>query len=136
MCLMSTPSLRVRRDGQSPTLVVVMGVYSLSRVRLCATPGTEAHQTPLSMGFSRPEYWRRLPFPSPGDQTQAPYTAGRFFTAEPPGKPRSHFTDRKLSDKKRAGNPFPAPTNVCLLSCLGEFYSLYTSVQNQKPTAC
>ena len=26
-----------------------------------------AHQTPLSMGFSRQEYWNRLPFPSPGD---------------------------------------------------------------------
>ena len=28
---------------------------------------TVAHQTPLSMGFSRQEYWRGLPFPSPGD---------------------------------------------------------------------
>ena len=26
-----------------------------------------AHQVPLSMGFSRPEYWGGLPFPSPGD---------------------------------------------------------------------
>ena len=29
----------------------------LSRVRLLATPGTAAHQAPLSMGFSRQEYW-------------------------------------------------------------------------------
>ena len=28
---------------------------------------TVAHQTPLSMGFSRQEYWSGLPFPSPGD---------------------------------------------------------------------
>ena len=38
-----------------------------SRVRLCATPWTVAHQAPLSMGFSREEYWSRLPFPPPGD---------------------------------------------------------------------
>ena len=31
------------------------------------TPGTVAHQAPLSMGFSRQEYWSGLPFPSPGD---------------------------------------------------------------------
>jgi len=32
-----------------------------------ATPWTVAHQVPLSMGFSRQEYWGGLPFPSPGD---------------------------------------------------------------------
>ena len=31
------------------------------------TPGTVAHQVPLSMGSSRQEYWSGLPFPSPGD---------------------------------------------------------------------
>ena len=36
-----------------------------SRVRLCATPWTAAHQAPLSLGFPRQEYWSRLPFPSP-----------------------------------------------------------------------
>ena len=30
-----------------------------------ATPWTEANQAPLSMGFSRPEYWSGLPLPSP-----------------------------------------------------------------------
>ena len=40
---------------------------SVSRVRLFETPLTRAHQAPLSMGFSRPEYWSGLPFPSPGD---------------------------------------------------------------------
>ena len=40
---------------------------SFSRVRLFATLCTVAHQAPLSMGFSRQEYWRGLPFPSPGD---------------------------------------------------------------------
>ena len=37
------------------------------RVQLCATLWTVAHQAPLSMGFSRQEYWSGLPCPSPGD---------------------------------------------------------------------
>ena len=36
-----------------------------SRVRLCATPYTAAHQAPPSMGFSRQEYWSGVPLPSP-----------------------------------------------------------------------
>ena len=38
-----------------------------SRLTLFATPCTIAHQVPLSMGFSRQEYWMGLPFPPPGD---------------------------------------------------------------------
>ena len=40
-------------------------VKSLSRVQLCATPQTAAHQAPLSMGFSRQEYWSGVPLASP-----------------------------------------------------------------------
>ena len=39
-------------------------------IKLCpthVTPWTVAHQTPLSTGFPRQEYWSELPFPSPGD---------------------------------------------------------------------
>ena len=36
-------------------------VKSLSRVRLLATPWTAAYQAPLSMGFSRQEYWSGVP---------------------------------------------------------------------------
>ena len=43
-----------------------MKVKSLSHVRLFATPWTVAYQAPLSVGFSRQEYWSGLPFPSPG----------------------------------------------------------------------
>ena len=38
-----------------------------SEVQLFVTPWTVARQAPLSMGFSRQEYWSGLPFPSPGD---------------------------------------------------------------------
>ena len=40
-------------------------VKSLSRVRLLVTPWTAAYQAPLSMGFSRQEYWSGVPLPSP-----------------------------------------------------------------------
>ena len=40
-------------------------VKSLSRVQFLATPWTAAYQAPLSMGFSRQEYWSGLPLPSP-----------------------------------------------------------------------
>jgi len=40
-------------------------VKSLNRSWLLATPWTAAHQAPLSMGFSRQEYWSRVPLPSP-----------------------------------------------------------------------
>ena len=42
-----------------------VGVFS--RVQLLGTPGTVALQAPLSMEFSRQEYWSGLPFPSPVD---------------------------------------------------------------------
>ena len=42
----------------------------ISRVRLCATPQTAAHQAPLSLRFSRQESWSRLSFPSPVQSNQ------------------------------------------------------------------
>ena len=61
-------------------------VQSFSHVQLSATLWTVACQAPLSMGFSREEYWNALPFPSPGDlpdlgiELGSPALAGRFFT--------------------------------------------------------
>ena len=60
---------------------------------ILATPWAVACQVPLSMGFPRQEYWRGLPFASPGDLPNprmspvSPALAGGFFTVEPPGKP-------------------------------------------------
>ena len=59
-----------------------------SHVQLFATPGTAALQAPLSMEFSRQEYWSGLPFPPPGDlpnpgikpvSLTSPALAGGFF---------------------------------------------------------
>ena len=70
-------------------------VHKLIYVRLFATPWTVAHQAPLSMGFSRQEYWSGLLFPTPGDLPYPrieptflvlPALAGRFFTPGPTWK--------------------------------------------------
>jgi len=47
--------------------VVVIGDLVAKSCPALATPYTVACQAPLSMGFSRQEYWSGLPFPSPGD---------------------------------------------------------------------
>ena len=47
--------------------MVYVCVCVLSHVCLFATPWTVTHQTPLSMEFSRQEYWSGLPFPTPGN---------------------------------------------------------------------
>ena len=66
---------------------------SLSRVQLFTTPGTEAPQAPLSMGFSRQEYWSGLPSPPPGDlldrgiEPTSPALQVSSLTTEPSGKP-------------------------------------------------
>ena len=58
------------------------------------TLGIIAHQAPLSMDFSKQQYWSGLPFPSPGDlpdpgiEPVSPALAGRFFTTALPGKPK------------------------------------------------
>ena len=55
-----------------------------------------AHQTPLSRGFSRQEYWGGLPFPSPGDlhnpgvEPGFPVLQEDSLPSEPPRKPISH----------------------------------------------
>ena len=76
--------------------VVFVCAQLLSCVQFFVTPGTVAHKA-LSMGLSRQEYWSGLPFPPPGDLPNAgiksasplsPALAGRFFTTQPPAKPK------------------------------------------------
>ena len=42
----------------------------------CSPPGSAVPEAPLSMGFSRQEYWSGLPFPSPGDLPQPGIESG------------------------------------------------------------
>ena len=74
--------------------------YMLSHV----TPWTAARQAPLSMDFSRQEYWSGLPFlppghlPYPGIEPASPALAGRFFTTQPPGKPTEEDTQTQRNE--------------------------------------
>ena len=92
-----------------------------SHVWLFVTPWTVACRTPLSMGFSRQEYWSGLPFPPLGDlpgpgikpaSSVPPASISWFFTTEPSGKPkilhsRSPITPNLESCQK-------SKDNVCL----------------------
>ena len=72
----------------------------LSHIQLLVTPWTVALQAPLSLEFSRQEYWSGLPFPSPGDLPEPRIKpAFLMFTSlqedssptEPSGKPFAKF---------------------------------------------
>ena len=104
-------SQRVGHDGATNTLASVKyiwektirmdqfsSVQSLSRVWLFAIPWTVTHQAPLSMEFSRHEYWSGLPFPSPvdlpdpGNKPVSPTLQADSLTSEPPGTCLINYT--------------------------------------------
>ena len=81
-------------NAQSHPLKMLLLLLScFSRVQLCVTPLTAAHQAPLSMGFSRHEYWSGLPFPSlgdlpdPGIEPRSPALQADALPSEPGGRP-------------------------------------------------
>ena len=80
-------------EANSTRLSSLLRHSVLSYVWLFVIPFTVAHQTLLSMEFSRQEHWSGLLFPPPGDlpylgiELTSLVLAGRFFTAEPPGNP-------------------------------------------------
>ena len=53
--------------GSFPERFILRMCFVLLSFKNSVTPWTAARQAPLSMGFSRQEYWSGLPFPSPGD---------------------------------------------------------------------
>ena len=72
-----------------PQMMTAVAANLLSHVQLCATPWTVAHQPPLSMGFSKREYWSGVPCPPLGDlpdpgiepvSLTSPTLSGGFFT--------------------------------------------------------
>ena len=72
-----------------------MKVKSFSHVRLFVTPWTLVYQAPLSMGFSRQEYWSGLPCPpqgylfNPGIKPRSPTLQAHSSPSEPPEKPKN-----------------------------------------------
>ena len=87
-----------------------MKVKSLSCVRFFATPRTVAHQAPLSMDFSRQEYWSGLPFPSPVDLPDSGMKPGSpalqvdSLQSEPPITPLDLRRTKKPGSKAEEGN--------------------------------
>ena len=73
--------------------LVIPPCWSLSHIRLFATPWTVTHQAPLSMGFSRQEYWSGLPFHSIGNlldsgiKPRSPALQADSLLSELPEKP-------------------------------------------------
>ena len=73
--------------------VVTQWCQLLSGVQFFVTAWTIARQAPLSMEFSRLEYWNGLPFPTPGDlpdpriEPGSPAVQAVSLPFEPPGKP-------------------------------------------------
>ena len=68
------------------TMLLLLSHFS--RVQLCATPETAAHEAPLSLGFSRQEHWSGLPFPSPMQESEVAQscpTLGNPMDCSPPG---------------------------------------------------
>ena len=72
-----------------------------------ATLWTVAHQAPLSVGFSRQEYWSGLPCPVPGglpdpgiQPSSLPALTGGFFTISPPGKPYNALVVKIIGKEK------------------------------------
>ena len=99
----------------------------LNRVRLFTTPWTVACQAPLSIGFSRQEYWGGLPFPSPGDLPNpgikpSPALQADSLLSEPPGEPNHRIINMRFTIFKHAVQCCCAyiitthPQNFCPLS--------------------
>ena len=93
------------RDDESESVKVLVAKSSPTLV----TPWTAARQAPLSMGFSRQEYWSGFPCPPPGDlpdpgiKLQSPARQTDSFPSEPFGNPilifRHHLYGGRLSKK-------------------------------------
>ena len=89
------------KDTPKPRMSCVVHSH---RVWLFAATWTVAHQVPLSMEFSRQEYWSAVPFPTPGDRPTpraSPALADVFFTTVPPGKPTPRMTRTECQCQSR-----------------------------------
>ena len=97
----------------------------LSHVRLFATPWNVAHRVPMSIGFSRQEYWSGLPCPPPGDlpdpriEPRSPTCQVDPLPSEPPGKPKykASFQYLSLNTRLRESSLLSQLCGQCSLIC-------------------
>ena len=109
-----------------------MCVWACSVLSHSATPHTVAHQAPLSMEFSRQEYWSGLPFPAPGHfpnlemepaSLVSPALAGGFFTTALPEKQDIAWTvsvAQKLNSYTLSASTQKSHRQACPHLCLVE----------------
>ena len=85
-------NLNVNLSSPNPSSFMCYVLSCFSRVQLFVTLWTVAHQVPLSVGFSRQEYWSGLPSPSPwelpdsGTEPMSPVLQADSLQTEPRGK--------------------------------------------------
>ena len=109
-------------------LLLLLLLSRFSRVRLCATPETAAHQAPPSLGFSRQEHWSGLPFPSPMQESEKWRNSERK-TLSPDG---SHETSDTSRDRRNGSwsrstqwsglNCYPSPKRYIEVTYWGPQY--------------
>ena len=63
--------------------ILLLLLSHFSRVWLCETPQTAAHQAPPSLEFSRQEHWSGLPFPSPMQESESEVSQSRLTLSDP-----------------------------------------------------
>ena len=94
----------------SKIALLLLMLSCFSRVRLCATPETAAHQAPPSLGFSRQEHWSGLPFPSPMHENEK-WKWNRSVVSDS-SRPHGLQPTRLLSPwdfPGKSGVPLPSP---------------------------
>ena len=104
-------------------------VRALSGTQSCPTlcnPWAVAQQAPLSIEFSRQEYWSGLPCPPPGDlpdpgikpaSPASPELTGRFFTTAPPGKSICLVTTLQLEGPELQSRSKAASLHLSFFIC-------------------
>ena len=108
-----------------------------SHVWLFATLWTTARQIPLSMGFSRQEYWSGLPCPSPGDlpnpwmepmSLTSPALASRFFTTSTTWEAHIYLGPIK--------NKWPLRSSLNLIFCASPCHGAWEFLKDSNYSPC
>ena len=102
-----------KRSGQHGASCVLLTLSCLS-----ATPWTVAHQAPLSMGFSRQEYWSGLPCPPPGDLPD-PGIESRAPTMQAGSLPSEPIPFAREANRIVKRTCFLNPIRSCVCECGG-----------------
>ena len=91
-------------------LLLLLLLSHFSRVQLCATPQTAAHQAPLFLGFSKQEQWSGLPFPSPMHACMLSHFSRVQLCATPWTAAHQDPVSKGFSRQEQwSGMPFPSP---------------------------